>query len=364
MLRSELLEREAEARRLQLAQTFDELRARATPGRMLDQLVDYATDSGGVDFFRNLRDQTVSNPLALGLVGAGLAWLMMSNVRDGRRPYEPYDPYASPPPRSRMRSYLASTRERAGSAMSDVRERMAGAAHRATGAAGSAASSAAATARGARDATLETASLLRDAAGTVRDAAGTVRDAAGTVRDAAGTAASSLRDATSSTYEHSRSRVGDTTAALGSAASTVYGGVAQSAGWTASGVRSLASGTAATSRDLADFCRDQPLVMVGLGVALGAAMGAAFPSTEKERQLMGDASDDFREQTRALAAEHYEKTRSMAEDVLDEVQNRFRDSSPQSATSPGVTPPGQEITEIKETPFRPERIGLLRDERH
>jgi ElaB/YqjD/DUF883 family membrane-anchored ribosome-binding protein len=354
MLRSELLEREAEARRLELAQTFDELRARATPGRILDQLVDYATDSGGVDFFRNLRDQTVSNPLALGLVGAGLAWLMMSNVRDGRRPYEPYDPYASPPPRSRMRSYLASTRERAGSAMSDVRERMAGAAHRATGAAGSAAGSVAATVRGARDATLETASLLRDAAGTVRDTAGT--------------AASSLRDATTSTYEQSRSRVGDTTTALGSAASsaasTVYGGVAQSAGWTASGVRTLASGTAATSRDLADFCRDQPLVMVGLGVALGAAMGAAFPSTEKERQLMGDASDDFREQTRSFAAEHYEKTRSKAETVLDEVQNRFGEGSAQSATSPGDAPPGEEITEIKETPFRPERIGLLRDERH
>jgi hypothetical protein len=341
MLKSELLEREAEARRLELAQTFDELRARATPGRIVDQLVDYATDSGGVDFFRNLRDQTISNPLALGLVGAGLAWLMMSN-RDGRRPYEPYDPYASPPPRSRMRGYLANTRERVGTAMSDVRERMAGTAHRATDAAGSAAGSVAATVRGARDAARDTASALRDTAGT---------------------AASSLRDATSSTYEHSRSRVGDTTAALGSAASTVYGGVAQSAGWTASGVRALASGTAATSRDLAGFCRDQPLVMVGLGVALGAAMGTAFPSTDTERQLMGDASDDFREQTRAFAAEHYEKTRSMAEAVLDEVQNRFKESSPQQSTSPSVAPTGEEITEIKETPLRPERIGP-RDERH
>src|SRR5712671_3370902 len=47
MLKSELLEREAEARRAQLAQTFDELRARVTPGHVLDRLVDYATDAGG-----------------------------------------------------------------------------------------------------------------------------------------------------------------------------------------------------------------------------------------------------------------------------------------------------------------------------
>src|SRR3974390_3385541 len=97
MLRSELLEREAEARRLELAKTFDELRSRATPGHMLDQLVDYATESGGADFFRNLRDQTIANPLALGLVGAGLAWLMMSHGRDGRRGYDPYAAYDESP---------------------------------------------------------------------------------------------------------------------------------------------------------------------------------------------------------------------------------------------------------------------------
>src|SRR6266446_2147899 len=110
MLKSELLEREAEARRAQLAQTFDELRARVTPGHVLDRLVDYATDSGGADFFRNLRDQTVANPLALGIVGAGLAWLMFSNGRPGRS--TPGTPY-----RGRMRTYFAGARERTGNAL-------------------------------------------------------------------------------------------------------------------------------------------------------------------------------------------------------------------------------------------------------
>src|SRR5258708_12334208 len=111
MLESELLEREAEARRAQLAQTFDELRARVTPGHVLDRLVDYATDSGGADFFRNLRDQTVANPLALGIVGAGLAWLMLSNGRPGRG--MPGTPYRG---RGRMPPYFPAAPEPAANA--------------------------------------------------------------------------------------------------------------------------------------------------------------------------------------------------------------------------------------------------------
>jgi hypothetical protein len=312
MLKSELLEREAEARRAQLAQTFDELRARVTPGHVLDRLVDYATDSGGADFFRNLRDQTVANPLALGIVGAGLAWLMLSNGRPGRG--TPGTPYRG---RGRMRSYFAGARERAGNALGDAAEE---AAYRAS----EAASSIGATARTAKDAALETASQWREAA-----------------------------------YEQARSRASETRAALGGAAATVYGGVAQSAGRTTEGMKAFATGAATTSRDMFDFCCDQPLVLAGLGVALGAAVGAAFPSTETEGQLMGEASDDLKERTRALAQEQYEKSRSAAEAVLDKVHQKVQESSRSLMSHPSIVPSGEE-GEIRETqePVRPERIGL------
>jgi hypothetical protein len=139
----------------------------------------------------------------------------------------------------------------------------------------------------------------------------------------------------------------------------MYGGVARSAGWTASGARAFASGTASTSRDVADYVSDQPLVMLGLGVALGAAMGAAFPSTETERELMGEASDDLRRQTRSFAAENYERTRSAAQAVLGDVQSRVMEGSQQqpAGSHTTVTPPEEGITET-ETTFRPERIGL------
>jgi hypothetical protein len=341
MLRSELLEREAEARRIELAETFEELRARATPGHVLNKLVDYAGESGGVDFFRNLRDQTVANPLALGLVGAGLAWLMMSNGR-GRRVYDPYADYdtEAAAPRSRMRGYIAATRERAGGAASGardfvsdtaagVRDRAAGAAHRASDAAGSIAS----TARSARDAAL-----------AARDAA------LGTVSSVGGRA---------------RSRGGDATAALGDAASALYGGVSHTAGRTATGARDFASGTASTGRDVFDFARDQPLVLAGLGLAFGAALGAAFRSTDMERQLMGEASDDLKERTQALAAENYEKSRSVAESVYDEFQHRVPEegSSGRPAGHTSIVPLVEdEITEIQET-VRPERTGVRGDER-
>jgi hypothetical protein len=333
MLRSELLEREAEARRAQLAETFDELRGRVTPGHVLDRLVDYTTDSGGADFFRNLRDQAVANPLALGIVGAGLAWLMLSNGREARR--LPRAPYRG---RGRIRTHFAGARERAGNAMGEaaagVRDRVAEAAYRASEAAGSIG----ATARTAKDATLETASHWREAAGS---------------------AASSLQETTSSTYAQARSRASETKAAVGDAVSTVYGGVAQSAGWTADGLKAFATGAATTSRDLFDLCREQPLVLAGLGIALGAAVGAAFPSTETEHQLMGEASDEIKEQTRAFAKEQYEKSKSTAEAVLDKVQHKVKESSQPLTSHPSIVPSDTEgeVTEIQES-VRPERIGL------
>jgi hypothetical protein len=85
MTSSAQLEREAEAARARLAATLDELRQKVTPGQVVDQLFDYARDSGAGDFFRNLGRDIVNNPLPLGFLGVGLGWLMVSNGRRSRR---------------------------------------------------------------------------------------------------------------------------------------------------------------------------------------------------------------------------------------------------------------------------------------
>lgn len=51
------------------ATIFDELRERITPGQLVDQAVDYARDSGGGMFVRNLGRQTTANPLPVALAG-------------------------------------------------------------------------------------------------------------------------------------------------------------------------------------------------------------------------------------------------------------------------------------------------------
>jgi hypothetical protein len=62
---SEKLEREAGRTRAQLAETLDALRARMTPGQVIDQLIDYAREGPGAGFGRNLAREVRENPLPL-----------------------------------------------------------------------------------------------------------------------------------------------------------------------------------------------------------------------------------------------------------------------------------------------------------
>src|SRR5881396_2041756 len=83
--RSEQLRQEAEQSRAEIEETLEELRTRITPGQVVDQLADYAGDSGAGEFFRNLGRQAVNNPLPVSLMGAGLAWLMLAGNSSSTR---------------------------------------------------------------------------------------------------------------------------------------------------------------------------------------------------------------------------------------------------------------------------------------
>jgi hypothetical protein len=76
---SEQLEREAKGVRNELAGTLDELRRRMTPGRIVDDAVDYAHDTPVAEFLRNLARDTREHPLPLLLIGAGIAWLIIAS---------------------------------------------------------------------------------------------------------------------------------------------------------------------------------------------------------------------------------------------------------------------------------------------
>jgi ferritin-like metal-binding protein YciE len=81
---SEKLEREAGRTRAQLSETLEELRARMTPGQVIDQLIDYAREGPAAEFRRNLAREVRENPLPLVLIGIGVAWLIAASSRSSR----------------------------------------------------------------------------------------------------------------------------------------------------------------------------------------------------------------------------------------------------------------------------------------
>jgi hypothetical protein len=109
--------------------------------------------------------------------------------------------------------------------------------------------------------------------------------------------AKSVADATSATYEATADQARRAGEKLQSAASHMRSNVASS------------------SRTVMNFLNEQPLVLVGIGLALGAVMGGALPSTDAEDELMGETSDTLKQETAAVVEEKLEQGKAVAEEA-------------------------------------------------
>src|SRR6516164_2742847 len=78
------LEREAEETLWQLSGTLEELRGRMTPGRVVDQVLDYTRGSPAAGFLHNLGREVRENPMPLVVVGIGILWLLLATNRTSR----------------------------------------------------------------------------------------------------------------------------------------------------------------------------------------------------------------------------------------------------------------------------------------
>jgi hypothetical protein len=290
---SEQLEREAERSRERLSSTLEELRSRITPGQVMDQLIDYARESGGGEFVQNLGSQVRQNPLPLALVGAGMAWLMFgrgpAHTPTSGQSHDSSDAHAYP---SRTSGDIGKSATQAGSA---VRE------------------------------SLRTSSddLSARAAETSRDL---------------GEKASAARSALGNVVSDAKDRTSDAVQQASSAASTL---VDEGTSKLTGSAQTFADSAGAIGRNFAEFCTQQPLFLAGLGIALGAGIGAAFAPTETESRLMGKASADLKERVQEVASDAVDKAATVAsgayEGAVEEVKKQqANDASTDLPTAKGA----------------------------
>jgi hypothetical protein len=285
---TEQLEFEAQQRRHNLSASLDELRERLSPGQVVDQLVDYVQEGSGGQFFHNLKRQVVGNPLPVTLIGAGVAWLVLARGRashngDGRLPHR----HKRHSPRSGAMN--ANVRRAVGNATDSIDEMRSEMSDKMRATASDLSDTATETAATARARLAEGRARLED----------TVQSAVSSVRETAGDTYTDVYDAATGAYEQVSARASRTASAM------------------ADSIRNLGRGTAHTGQSIAEFCREQPLVVAGIGLALGAALGAALPATDLEDRMMGDASEEAKRKVREIASDTVDKVQVVGERAVD-----------------------------------------------
>jgi ElaB/YqjD/DUF883 family membrane-anchored ribosome-binding protein len=256
------LEREAEQARADLSATLDALRSRLTPGQLLDDFMDSARDGAPARFVQNLSRNVQENPLPLALVGLGLAWTMVSTAASRRHGGWERAAAATEP----------------GQLGPDTIQEGVGAGIDAL----------------AEESGRSTEGFGDQVANKVRTAGRAVESVREGVSDAAAGATQSLASAGSAASEHA-SDLYRRTARAGSEAKDRIAGQASE----------LTQRVGSASRGLVDFCKEQPIVLVGLGLALGAAVGALLPASRTEDRLFGEASRRLKEQASDMAERAY-----------------------------------------------------------
>jgi ElaB/YqjD/DUF883 family membrane-anchored ribosome-binding protein len=276
------LERQSEQNRAEVELTLEELRARLTPGQIIDEVLSYAKD-GGAHFMSNLGRQVTSNPLPVTLIGAGLAWFLFGNKVDQsrgngiRRYNQNWDVGSSGEGMysgnggSHFSEGGSHFSEKAGETYESAKRGLGGIAH------------------------------------SVGDMAHSVTDTVGGVAHSAGSAISGIGHAASGAYETAAQRAARAASSVKATASSVK-----------ATAMDLERKTVDAARNAAGMIMEEPLALIGVGLAIGALVGAIVPNTETENRLMGDAADELKHQATDLASEQFEKAKDTAQHLLNE----------------------------------------------
>ena len=301
------IEGEVERTRARVTETIEALRDRMSPGQMVDQVMDYARGSGGADFMRNFGTSVRDNPLPVAMIGAGIAWLMLSGDRKASPGRDAM--LALPAPVAPATTMHAATMPgTSGSGMAGTaRARVSGVTD------------------GARDALGAGANAVGAAAERAR---GTASRAVDAITGAASSAAEAISDRASGAANAASRLVGGAADATSDAASGMAGTADHLLHQAREGAGRAADAGAARADALASsaangwnrIAAEQPLLLGALGLALGAALGAILPRTRTEDELMGRTSDELTERAGAAAHSGMERAAEMAGQQLNRAQ--------------------------------------------
>jgi hypothetical protein len=376
---SEELERDAERVRAQISDTADQLRERMSPGQLMDEALNQFKGGDGSELLTNLKNQARDNPMALALIGTGVAWLMMgsgaSSDRRGSYGYAEDDEYRAGGERrfgsagsgaymgaSGMDPY-ASERN-LGSAAAGDPSYAAGGGRSYEGSA--AYSSAANPTYGAEDRPFsegnpsyaseagssapgvrtyaETGSGGRNEGGSSDSLMSRASDAAGALKDTVSETVQSTTDRMSSAAQHAGERAQHAFERMRGAGSEAFGGAQHAAYDVGHQAR----------RTFLDVLEREPLVIGALGVAVGAAIGALLPASELERQNLGPAGAALREK----ADEVVRAGMDTAKRAAGEIYETARDAADEQGLVPGDTPVADKVAAvIKATGEKAEEIA-------
>jgi ElaB/YqjD/DUF883 family membrane-anchored ribosome-binding protein len=334
--KTEELEQQSEAHREKVARLVEELRARVTPGEIVNQLIG---DEGGADMARFAARQVREHPLPVALIGAGVAWLLLADALANRRKIPlhdglDYDEFPESPSRS---PGLLGSAGRLARGISEAASRAGHAAFH---------SSQEATEMTAKKNSSGGSNRIGRAANDQDDYGaetsgrdsqpGFVKSAVNRTQEVATGLARTALDKSGEAISGAAGAVGQTASSLMERTSEMARRTGRAAGNTASQAGS----------GIGQIAREQPLLVAGVGFALGVALGALLPLTRAEGEVFGEQADRLREKAGDLVSEGYEKVKSVAQNTyqaaVDTVQEQTQNAT--GKTSGQETASGSEQT--------------------
>ncbi len=137
--------------------------------------------------------------------------------------------------------------------------------------------------------------------------------------------------------------------ALGPLSSGVRSGIQSVAsGWEDFDANAAAGTISDAGSSLTEIFRRQPLALGVVGLAIGAGVAAAFPISEKETELLGEASDEFKERAQEFAAAQGDRVKEQVRRAADAAAEEARE---QGLSQEGIKSAAQDLSQKLERVF-------------